>query len=179
MREKKATDHSNGVKDHFYGFISKYVSLLKHVNFDPAHVIKNIYDYMYKLWTANEPTISEGLFKNCSVTKCWPFIKQLSDKGELLPWNISKENQQKIDAWIISIHIPMGYKNSFEATSLFAYTQMSKFNVKMNIIKSIFPLIFFLLKNDMPVEYKENSSHIPGIPLSFSVFTFNSAKTEG
>ena len=147
-------EHSMGVKDDFYGFLSKYVSLEKHLNFDPAHVIKNIYDYIYKLWTADLPIINEGLFKNNSVTKCWPFIKQLSDKKESLPWNISKANQEKIDAWMLSIHVPMGYKNSFEATSIFAYTQMSKFNVKMNIIKSIFPLIFFLLRNDMPVEYR-------------------------
>ena len=147
-------EHSLGVKDHFYGFDSKHVSLEKHLNFDPAHVIKNIYDYIYKLWTADLPIINEGLFKNVSVTKCWPFIKQLSDKKESLPWNISKANQEKIDAWMLSIHIPMGYKNSFEATSIFAYTQMSKFSVKMNIIKSIFPLMFFLLRNDMPVEYR-------------------------
>ena len=155
IREKgKKADHSKGVKDHFYGFDSKYVSLEKHVNFDPAHVIKNIYDYFHQLWTAELPKINEGLFRNFSTNKCWPFIKQSLENRERLPWNISKDNQQKIDAWVLCLHIPMGYKDSFEVNSIFAYTQMSKYNIKMNIIKSLFPLMFFLLRHDMPVEYR-------------------------
>jgi len=31
---------------------------------------------------------------------------------------------------------------------------MSKYNIKMNIIKSLFPLMFYLLRHDMPVEYR-------------------------
>jgi len=35
----KKVEHSRGVQDHFYGFDSKYVSLEKHISFDPAHVV--------------------------------------------------------------------------------------------------------------------------------------------
>ena len=38
--------HSEGVTDHFYGFESKYVSYEEHFNYDPCHVLKNIYDYL-------------------------------------------------------------------------------------------------------------------------------------
>jgi hypothetical protein len=42
---KKYTKHLDGVKDHFYGFDSKYVSFEKHINFDPAHAITNCFNY--------------------------------------------------------------------------------------------------------------------------------------
>jgi hypothetical protein len=50
--------------------------------------------------------------------------------------------------------IPTGYKKSFEAKSVFCYTAMPKFNIKMIIMKSFFPLIIYLLKQEMPIEYK-------------------------
>lgn len=45
VRNKKETVHEEGVKDHFYGFDSKYVSFEKHLNFDPAHAFTNCFDY--------------------------------------------------------------------------------------------------------------------------------------
>ena len=65
-----------------------------------------------------------------------------NNKDMLLPWNISEINQIKIDAWVNCILVPLGHSKAFEAKSVFCYITMCKFNVKMSIIKSLFPLIF-------------------------------------
>ena len=178
VRNKKDTVHEEGVKDHFYGFDSKYVSFEKHLNFDPAHAFTNCFDYLKDFWTGVCPEINADLFAHCSTTKCWSFIEEIAkqnttednnnkrdnnninkkkdkDKNNLgFPWNISNQNQTKIDSWIISLIIPVGFKDTFEVKSLFVYTKTQKFNIKMNIIKSIIPLVMFLLDREMPTEYK-------------------------
>eukprot|EP01035_Chromulina_nebulosa_P022227 gene22227-28781_t len=177
VRNKKDTVHEEGVKDHFYGFDSKYVNE-NHLNFDPAHAFTNCFDYLKDFWTGVSPEINADLFAHCSTTKCWSFIEEIAkqnttednnnkrdnnninkkkdkDKNNLgFPWNISNQNQTKIDSWIISLIIPVGFKDTFEVKSLFVYTKTQKFNIKMNIIKSIIPLAMFLLDREMPTEYK-------------------------
>ena len=167
---KKYTEHEEGVKDHFYGFADPYVEFEYHLNFDPAHAIANCFQDIKELWNGTIPEINEGLLNHCFKYKTWPFINLYSQydnkDNDVYPWNISKRNQNKIDSWIISIIIPPGFKNHFEVKSLFVHTQMTKFNIKMNIIKSIFPLVMFLVHDDMPVEYK-------GVFMMFSEFIVN------
>ena len=62
VRNKKDTVHEEGVKDHFYGFDSKYVSFEKHLNFDPAHAFTNCFYYLKDFWTGVCPEINADLF---------------------------------------------------------------------------------------------------------------------
>lgn len=149
--------HSKGVTGSFYGFLSNHVKLETHVNIDPAHTLAGMFGYIILLWGGQRPSPSDAFNKYCEDAKIFPCMwdseyKDPNNRGDLYPWQISTASQNKIDAFLCSLHIPLGTSQHFEVKTIFTYSGLLKFSVKLKLITALMPVI--VLWSGMALPYK-------------------------
>ena len=141
-----------GVKGNFFGHLSKLIKIEMHVNVDPTHTISNIMKYYLKYWKGKRIEYNSTSFIDlCRQTKCHPCIYR-KDVFKTIPWIIKSKSQGLIDAIVNSILVPMGMREEFEVRSIFVYITMKKFNVLLDIICVLMPII--MIFSDLPLQYK-------------------------
>ena len=139
--DKLNVDCYQGVKGKFFGHKSPLVKIELHVNVDSTHTISNLMKRYRQYWMGERIEYNKANFiELMRRTKCHPCIYR-KDANYAIPWKIDKRDQGIIDAIVNSISVPMGMREEFEVRSIFVYINMLKFNVLLDIICVLMPII--------------------------------------
>ena len=144
--------------DNFYKGIKKgdsffhklpYSNIETDFSWDVMHIIKNISVHLIDLISGNRLKDKVNVRNHCKRTGCH---KQYYETGNQ-PWAINTSNQDKIDVFISSIRIPIGYSDKFQLRTIFRKSSFINTNGHLTIIRSLLDLIGFIGK--LPYVYRE------------------------
>jgi hypothetical protein len=113
------------------------------------HIIKNISVHLIDLISGERLKNNNKIRNYCKKTGCH---RQYYEEGHQ-PWVISNHNQDRVDVFLCSIRVPVGYSDKYQLRTVFKRSSFINSNGHLTIIRSLLNLIGYIGK--LPYSYRE------------------------